>query len=291
MKRKVSLLLLASILAILCGGCAGMANELIAATKTPVATLRAGTPDPMTPTTPTSAPTPTCTPNPTATPEPTNTPTPFSNTREEFLADVVDPKVALKDAKMISYAWGDIQNRMRELLSATYSWGGNVTSRVPYTAMRDTLPGGVLRQCDEAYYRSGGYYSVYAIKEGGYLYVYWDEWDDLYWREWETTGEGFFWGMLYYLQAMYTVEDFSDLKAGNTFGDLLRIDSNPFIYWYSSSIPSSYSILSNGDVLVCEFEGGKASPDENDSVITKIYVRADYRMAILGGVRDADLPW
>ena len=88
-----------------------------------------------------------------------------------------------------------------------------------------------------------------------------------------------------------TIEDFSELKVGNTFGYLLRIDPTPNIYWHSSSIPSSFSILSNGDVLVCEYEEGRVWPEVNESVITKIYVLPDFRMMSLGGVRDADLPW
>ena len=246
LKCKFILLLTVSIIVLLCA-CQGdfSTNDLTIhgdATHTPTSSA-----------TPISTPKPTPTATPIPTPEPT--PTPQEETEPMDIALQVDtaPVESLQESYPLS--------ELEEFFISVYSYDAGMLryddeKTIRYPGAKQRFPASLLRCYDSENERC---YSIYRVAEGGYFYVFWSWWGDIFETRYNL-----------YIPRLYAPEEFAEIKIGDSFADVQKI-APELREGVSSSYSSLYVLLSSEKVL--EFvsrEYDKTKEGSYRDIITEI---------------------
>lgn len=117
--------------------------------------------------------------------------------------------------------------------------------------------------------RPGGY-TVYAISQGGYYYVFWSEFhttDD------NLVNDNSFVYFTAYLPSLKELSVFESLKVGiSTAEDVKAIDSSFELSFLMSSGIFSYSFLNDESILEIEYDVEKELEEYDDLIVKKITV-------------------
>lgn len=142
------------------------------------------------------------------------------------------------------------------------------------------------------------YYIVYRVEEGGYFYVFFNP---AYVMSYEPVPNPRM-STAIYLHKPMKASVFSEVKIGRTtLQEIVEIDPSVEINFWFSRGPSSYSLLSDGSILMIDYcmksEEEQSSLEKASMDYRKLYYVTDvtvyiqYPNCALGSLLPQDLPW
>jgi len=152
-------------------------------------------------------------------------------------------------------------SELEEFFISVYSYDAGMLryddeKTIRYPGAKQRFPASLLRCYDSENERC---YSIYRVAEGGYFYVFWSWWGDIFETRYNL-----------YIPRLYAPEEFAEIKIGDSFADVQKI-APELREGVSSSYSSLYVLLSSEKVL--EFvsrEYDKTKEGSYRDIITEI---------------------
>lgn len=185
----------------------------------------------------------------------------YSIDNRSALSDLLHTKYSLQDLKEY---FGDVPPNETVMYSST-----NISSELEISDVNTEFPIECVRKTNYHVY-----YSVYGVEEGGLYYVFWNKYvsisDD---AAINTDDDRVYVYFTAYISSLKDSADFDDIKSEeSTAEDVAKIDSAFELSFLMSSGIYSYSLLTDGNVLMIKYKQPEKISCRKDLIVEKLEV-------------------
>lgn len=196
-----------------------------------------------------------------------------ASSMKNFYGFEVDNTKPLDEINFTYYSKSELENYF--LRASKQEFGKeNKSTDFSIATVNEKFPIECLRENENSFY------SVYAVDEGGYFYIFWvesfsdsQEINGIAYISESDTPDNAVVGFSTYLSSSNSkpIDDFNEIKEQvSTFSDVYKIDPNTELSFSLSSRTVSYSLLDDDQIMCIEYKNNDVeSNDMNDLMVTK----------------------